>query len=126
MGVFHGSFLHYTWCNFEKLAFAGATLCLRAVLRGVVHDIMAPRYLDSWVVGPGSPSAKELMRSVGDLTRSSVFSLLRDMLYKEAFTSTACRNSCNLFKVTAIRAVSWAYSRSYTGFPTDQLLHGTP
>ena len=101
--------------------------CLKAASKGFFHVIMEPKYLTCSVVGTAVWSEN---RSLGSgrsgWSRNSVLIVLRCIPYSAAWCSRALKMDCSCGMVRASRRVSSAYSRSLTGYPSDQVLVGTP
>ena len=123
--VLLGRLLFHTNLSFLYPDSANAALCLKAVLKGLFQLTMVPRFFTCVVVGTGLPSENEIYGvALRGSTRSSVLVRLRCIPYFLACASKAVRMRCSCVVVKERSSVSSAYSKSYTGLATDQVLTG--
>ena len=94
---------------------------------GLFQDTCEPRYFTESAMGAGSQFEKWICpsSSLGCLN-SSVSDRLRSSPYRDASTCRCFKYSSTTWVLMPNKKVSSAYSRSYTGFPTDQVFVGIP
>ena len=123
--VLRGRLLFHTDLSFLYPNSANAALCLKAVLNGLFQLTMVPRYFTCVAVGTGLPSENEINGvALRGSTKSSVLVRLRCIPYFLAWSSNAVRMRCSCVVVKERSSVSSAYSKSYTGLATDQVVTG--
>ena len=100
--------------------------CRNATSKGLLKEIMEPRYFTTSTTSTGSPEEKNTGSVCGVEDRISVFISFSLIPYPEASCSSPVRNACICGMVKDINKVSSAYSKSYVGRPTDHVLQGWP